>query len=51
MNTAKLSALESQLDGFIIQNAEVNAVLNSIPAIMNAAVKIDALINGHIAEG
>jgi hypothetical protein len=46
----KLTELERQIDDFIIRDAEVNAVLESIPPIMNAVVKIDALINGHIAQ-
>lgn len=48
---AKLSDLERQLDGFIIRDAEVNAVLASVPPLMNAAIKIDAIINAHIARG
>jgi N-acetylglucosamine-6-phosphate deacetylase len=47
----RLQGLEGQLDRFIIAGAEVNAVLTSIPPILNAVVKIDAMVNGHIATG
>jgi len=50
VETAKLRELEGVLDGFIVQDAQVNAILASIPPVMTAAVKIDAIINSHIAK-
>lgn len=46
----KLADLGAQLDVSIVQDAQLNAILDSLPAVMNAAVRIDALINGHIAQ-
>src|ERR1035438_629677 len=44
----KLDSLGKQLDIDIVQDAQLNAVLKSIPAVMDAAIKIDTIINGHI---
>jgi hypothetical protein len=46
----KLQALEKQLDDFIIADARVDTVLQSVPEIIKAAAKLDALINGHVAQ-
>jgi hypothetical protein len=47
---AKLRGLEDSLDGFIVRDAQVNSILASLPPLMTAAVKIDAMINAHIAQ-
>ncbi|HZT28450.1 MAG TPA: hypothetical protein VFA33_01110 [Bryobacteraceae bacterium] len=46
----KLAEMESQLDGFIAADSQIESVLNSVPAILNAVVRIDGMINGHIAH-
>ena len=48
--TGRLRDLERQLDAFILRDATVNAILASMPQVMTAAVKIDAVINFHIAK-
>ncbi len=46
---AHLRQLQDLLDGFILEDAAVNALLASISPVMTAAEQIDALINSHTA--
>ncbi len=45
-----LRVLSVQLDHEISKDAQLNAVLDSLPAVMSAAARIDGLINSHIAS-
>lgn len=45
---ATLETLGQALDKQIVADAQLNAVLNDLPAVLNAAAGIDGLINGHI---
>ena len=46
----KLRVLSVQLDQEILKDAQLGAVLDSLPAVMSAAARIDGLINSHIAS-
>ncbi len=46
----KLRVLSDQLDHKISADAQLGAVLDSLPAVMSAAARIDGLINSHIAS-
>ncbi len=46
----KLRELAVQMDREIAASAQLNAVLDSLPAVMSAAARIDGLINSHIAS-
>jgi hypothetical protein len=46
----KLNDLAGKLDKDIAADAELNAVLKSIPVVMDAAIQIDTIINGHITQ-
>lgn len=48
-DAAQLSRLEGVLDGFIMADATVNAMLASISPVMTAAEKINDLISSHTA--
>ena len=47
---ATLRGLELELDKQIAAGAQLNAILDTLPAVMNAAVRVNALINSHTAQ-
>ena len=46
----KLNDLGAKLDASIVAGAQLNAVLNSLPAVLKAAVNISGIIDGHITS-